>query len=412
MDFVNPPLLAQDTPYNKTASQGKPFNIIDANNDIIFIDLNDIQPSPTPLINHQHQIYPLTPDSTLSHLHLYGFNNIAFQDAHNRSIQPRHHQVVLNKILAQKNPLQVFLAIDAFELDPILLTYLFNANHHHDLLLDDSSNYGSLLMIQLIEQGYPEEAASLALRFPLGRSNGIDTWLVARLVEMNKLDVVHELIGDNKNLGRSVLHLIDRRMAAQLRNWVKEGLIELDQLDPFHAVQWMKEDAQAKSISSALGTSGCPSIDVHCATTLIEFAALVDSTTNLCLKFEFDYTMKTLQSLKFVTDLCTVIFLLQRQEQQSESSKALASSPPESIVAMFGDPTPTHYSEYQLTRSWKFFSVIRQILKNDMALQRLVIWFGIRTLRDSKTTCILASKLGLRAHLDKCLEQVKIPEHT
>ncbi|KAG9063650.1 hypothetical protein KI688_003761 [Linnemannia hyalina] len=401
LDFADSPLLAQDTPHSKAAVQGKPFNIMDANNDIIFFNLNDIQPSPIPPTNHQNHIYPPSSDNALSHRHLYWLKNIASQEAHNYSIQPRHHQEALNEILAQKNPLQIFLAINAFELGPILLTHLFNANHHHDLLLDaNNSNYGSLLMIQLIEQGYPEEAASLALRFPLCRSNGIDTKLVARLVETNKLGLIHELIGDNKDLGRSALHSIDRRMAAQIWNWAEEGIIELDQLDPFYAVQCMKEGAaQAKVIIS----------DVDCAATLIQLAGLTECTTNLSVKFGLDNTMIALQSLKFVTDLCTVISLLQQQEQQSDSLKTLASSPPEPISIMVDDPSsPSRYSKYQLTCSWKFFPAIMQILKNDVALQRLVIWYGVRTLRDSKTTCFLASKLGQRVHLDRCLEQVKV----
>lgn len=412
LDFTKSHLLAQGTPHNKAAVQGKPLNIMDANNDIIFIDLNDIQPLPTPPTNYLHHIYPLSPDNTLSRRHLYGLKNIASQETHNRSIQPRHHQEVLNEILAQKNPLQIFLAINAFELDPILLTHLFSANHHHYLLLDDNnSNYGSLLMIQLIEQGYPEEAASLALRFPLSRSKSIDTRLVARLVETNKLDLIHELIGDNKDLGRSALHSIDRRMASQIWNWVEERIIKLDQLDPFHAVQCIKEGTQAKAIRSALRTSACPTIDVHCVATLIQLAGLVERTTILNVKFEFDNTMKTLQSLQFVTDLCTVISLLQLHEQQSDSSRTLASSPLEPILTTVDDPPPTRCSEYQLTCSWKFFPAVMQILQNDVALQQLVIWYGVRTLRDSKTTCFLASKLGQRAYLARCLEQVKVHNH-
>ncbi|KAF9547875.1 hypothetical protein EC957_007602 [Mortierella hygrophila] len=400
LGFADSPLLAQDTPQNKTAVQGKPFNIMDANNDIIFFNLNDIQPFPIPPTNHQHHIYPPSSGNALSHRHLYWLKNIASQEAHSRFIQPRHHQEVLNEILAQKNPLQIFLAIDAFELDPILLTHLFNANHHHDLLLDDNnSNYGSLLMIQLIEQGYPEEAASLALRFPLCRSNGIDKKLVARLIETNKLGLIHELIGDNKDLGRSTLHSIDRRMAAQIWNWVEEGIIELDQLDPFYAVQCMNEGAQAKVIRS----------DDDCAATLIQLVGLTESTTNLSVKFGLDNTMKALQSLKFVTDLCTVISFLRQQEQQADSLKTLASSPPEPISTMVDGPSSSsRCSEYQLTRSWKFFPAIMQILKNDVTMQRLVIWYGVRTLRDSKTTCFLASKLGQRVYLDRCFEQVKV----
>ncbi|KAF9145061.1 hypothetical protein BGX30_010460 [Mortierella sp. GBA39] len=400
LDFADSPPLAQDTPHSKAAVQDKPFNIMDANNDIIFFNLNDIQPSPIPPTNHQHHVYLPSSDNAHSHRNLYWLKNIASQVAHNHSIQPRHHQEVLNKILAQKNPLQIFLAINAFELDPILHIHVFNTNHHHDPLLDDdNSNYGSLLMIQLIEQGYPEEAASLALRFPLCRSNGIDTKLVARLVETNKLGLIHELIGDNKDLGRSALHSIDRRMAAQIWNWAEEGIIKLGQLNPFYAVQCMKEGAQANVIRS----------DVDCAATLIQLAGLTESTTNLSVKFELDNTMKTLQSLKFVTDLCTVISLLQQQEQQSDSLKTLASSPPEPISTMVDDPSsPSRYSEYQLTCSWKFFPAIMQILKNDVALQRLVIWYGVRTLCDSKTTCFLASKLGQRVYLDRCFEQVKV----
>ncbi|KAG0067847.1 hypothetical protein BGZ90_000818 [Linnemannia elongata] len=404
LDFADSPLLAQDTPHNREAVQGKPYNILDSNNDIIC----DIQPFPTLPTNHQLHIYLPSLDNTLSHRQLYGLKDITSQEAHNHSIQPRHHQEVLNKILAQKNPLQIFLAINAFELDPILLTHLFNANHHHDLLLDeDNSNYGSFLMIQLIEQGYPEEAASLARRFPLGRNNGIDTKLVARLCETNNLDLVHELIDDNKDLGRSALHSIDRRMAAQIWNWVEEEIIKLDQLDPFHAVQCMKEGARAKAIKSALRTSACHRPDNDCAATLIQLARLTESATNLSVKFELDNTMKTLQSLKFITNLCTVISLLQQQEQQPDSSKTLVSNPPEPISKMVDDPSSTRYADYQLTHSWRFFPAIMQILKNDVALQRPVIWYSLRILRDPMTTSFLASKLGQGAYLDRCLDRVK-----
>lgn len=74
---------------------------------------------------------------------------------------------------------------------------------------------------------------------------------------------------------------------------------------------------------------------------------------------------------------------------------------------MVDDPSSTHYADYQLTHSWRFFPAIMQILKNDVALQRLVIWYNLRILRDPKTTSFLASKLGQGASLDRCLERVK-----
>lgn len=219
------------------------------------------------------------------------------------------------------------------------------------------------------------------------------------------VDLVHELISVNRDFCRLALHSIDRRMVAQIWNWVKEGIIELDQLDLFHAVQCMKEGAQAKAIRSALGTSICSTSGVDCTATLVQLAGVIESTMNLSVKFELDNTMKFLQSLKFVTDPCTVIsLLLQQQEKQPNSSETLASSPLEPISTMVDDLSPARYLEYQLTRYWKFFLAIIQTHKIDVAMQRLVIWYGVRTLRDSKITCFLASKLGQRAHLD-CLSE-------
>lgn len=227
---------------------------MDSNGDKVVVDLNDIQPSLITVTNHQHHdpVLKATSTNTSTHIHIpppsylnsVNFNHhfseqyvITSQGIHNLSIQPHYHQEVLNAILARRSALQFFLAIDAFELGPILLTHLFNTSHHDGELLYDNSNYGSLLIIQLIDQGYIEEAASLALRYPIGRTNGIDTKLAAGLVEMNKTDLVYEFVSDKKTLCRSVLHLIDRRMAAQIRSWVEEEITELDQLDHFHTVQ-------------------------------------------------------------------------------------------------------------------------------------------------------------------------------
>ncbi|KAF8948960.1 hypothetical protein BGZ47_000635 [Haplosporangium gracile] len=187
LDFANYPSIAQNTSRNKSAVQGKPFNIMDANNDIIFDDLIDLidlidltafQSTPTtrPTNHHQHDptltslstktkghlniSLPSPIINTTSHRHLYEQQSIASQETHNRTIQPHHHQE--------------------------------------------------------IEQGYIEEAASLAIRLPISRGTGIDTKLVATLVEKNKLDMIHELIGDNKDICRTLLHLVDRRLAVQI----------------------------------------------------------------------------------------------------------------------------------------------------------------------------------------------------
>ncbi|KAF9156258.1 hypothetical protein BG015_006476 [Linnemannia schmuckeri] len=433
LDFADYPNIAQSTSRNKAAVQGKPFNIMDADNDIIFtdfidlIDLNDFQPTPTtPLtIHHQHDPtlasrstktkghlnipLPLPIIDTVNHHHLYRQRFTAPQETYNRTIQSHHHQEVLDKTLAYKSAFQIFLAIEAFELEPILLTHLFDtSNHHHDLLLDETNfNYGSLLLIQLIEQGYIEEAGSLALRLPINRGTSIDTNLVAILVEKNKLDMIHELIGDNKDLCRSVLHLIDRQLTVQIWNWIEYGLVELDQLDHFHAIQCMREGPLAKPSHATLGTIKDPLSDVYSAATSMKLIGLVETAAILSRKFELNKTMKTLQSLKFVTDLCIVISLLQQQDQQPISSKTSVPCPLEPIPTMIDDQPPS-LSEYQLSRSWKFFPTVILILKNNVVLQRLVIWYGVKSLRDSSTASFLASKLGQRAYLKRCLEQVQV----
>jgi hypothetical protein len=417
LDFADSP-IAHTTPHNKAAVQDKAFNIMDSNHDMVFIDLDDIQPSPTAETNrtlkaastnistHVHIPPPSPFDSVNFNRHFPEQYAITSEETHNRSIQPHHHQEVLNAILAHKSVLQIFLAIDAFELDPILLTYLFNTSHHDDKLLNENATYGSLVIIQLIDQGYIEEAAFLALRYPIGRSTDIDTKLAAGLVEMYKSDLLHEFVSDNKNLCRSVLHSINRRMTAQIWSWVKEEIIELDQLDHFHAVQCGRENTLAKASKTTRTTSACAISDFGSIDTLIQLAGLVETATRLGVKFELDNTMKTLQSLKLVTDLCTAITLLQ-QDQLPTLSETSAPSPSECAPStMFQDASPTRSSEYQLTRPWKFIPVVVRILKNNVALQRLVIWYGIRIVRGLGTITFLASKLGQRAYLNRCLEQV------
>ncbi|KAG0297894.1 hypothetical protein BGZ96_004247 [Linnemannia gamsii] len=378
LNFADSP-VAQTTPHNKAAVQGKPFNIRDFNDDMVLIDLNDIQSSPTTVTNHQHRDSTLkaTGTNTSTHIHIpppsffnivnlnHHFpkqNVITSQGTHTHSIQPHHHQEVLDAILAHKSALQIFLAIDAFELDPILLTHF--------------------------------------------RSNGIDTKLAAGLVETNKSDLVHGFVGDKKNLCRSVVYSIDRRMAAQIWTWVEEEIIELDQLNHFHALQCGRGNTLAKASKTSPKTSAYSTSEYESIATLNQLAGLVGTAANLGVKFELDNTMETLQSLKLVRDLCTAISLLQ-EDQQPTPSGTCATSPSECTPStVFNDPSPTRSSEYQLTRSWKFIPVVLQILKNNVALQRLVIWYGVRILRGLGITTFLASKLGQRAYLDRCLEQV------
>lgn len=161
-----------------------------------------------------------------------------------------------------------------------------------------------------------------------------------------------------------------------------------------------------KASKTALTTSACSTSDYESIATLNQLAALVETATNLGVKFEFDNTMKTLQSLKLVTNLCTAISLLQQDQPPTPSETSAPSLSKCTPLTMSEGAFRTRFSEYQLTCSWKFISVVLQILKNNVGLQRLVIWYSVKILRGLGIATFLAFKLGQGEYLDRCLEQV------
>ncbi|KAF9128025.1 hypothetical protein BGW39_005431 [Mortierella sp. 14UC] len=438
--LVNTRLVIHDTPYNNAAVHEAPCKSTDTDNDIVFINLSDLQPSPAVATNHRLnstlvapslkirarvKAYSASPPPPIDPLNRHFLEqHILYTQKVNRQIQPRHHQELLNAILAQQCPLQIFLAIDTFDLEPILLTPLIDTSAH-ELLVDDDSNrnYASLLAIQLIELGYLNEATALLLRCSSGRSHPIDVKLLAGLVAQNKHELIHTVIGDNKNLCRSALHSIDRRMAAHIWTWVSDGIIDSIQLDHFHVLQCMRANILAT-------TATFTNLDPDSPTAFSALDELVATAIKLAVKFELDNTMKTLQSLKFLSDFRTVASLLPQQQHRHQPLPSPPETPPRSSppassyyppgpnptaeTTANDDPSPFSSlagSEYHLTRRWRFLPFVLEILNGNSALQRLVIWYGVRNYPDSSLNSpigYLASKLGLRPYFDQCLQNVKV----
>ncbi|KAG0379065.1 hypothetical protein BGX24_001869 [Mortierella sp. AD032] len=423
-----------DIPHDNAIINGGPFKAADTNSNIACIDIIEFQPSP-PTTNSNHlgsasiapipkttaptNTYPTFPPLSIDPLDRHFIEqHILYSQKVNREIQPRHQQELLNAILAQEHPLQIFLAIDTFDLEPILLTPLFDISAH-ELLVDEGSNpnYASLLAIQLIEHGYSDEATSLLLRCPSGRSNPIDVKLLTGLVAQNKLKLLFTVIGDNKDFCRSALHAIEQRVAAQIWTWVKDGIIEAAQLDHFHVVQCMNT---ASTLASTATFNKI--VDADSSTAFSTILELAETATNLSVEFGLDNTMKTLQSVRFIMDLCTVCSLLPLQHNQplrsppttpsepSVSSFSYFQLKPRPTTAAIGEDLslpPLCGTDYHLMRPWRYLPAVLPILRGNGALQRLVIWYGVRnqlSAGTSSATGYLAYKLGLLPFFNRCLQ--------
>lgn len=359
------------------------------------------------------------------------------------SITQTHRQMLLDAILEGKSALQVFLAIDIFELRDSLsilppIRGIKNNNtslgieyekaetirngdqntNGNEQQRDSGADYGSLLTINLIQRGYLHAAIQMTSRLrnlqhhrhlilqqngdketkeeenEKGKENMTMTsaqqLLARRLLDMGHPDLIHLFVNSDRELCRTVLQMIDSRFAGQIWAWIQGEVIDSSLLDPFLVVQCRIHASSSTPASPLTAPSEIYPLQMLCG--------MLEVANSLWMSFGLENTMKRCRSIQLIQEYCTVLSLLltnnrmhwhctpHRQAHYKQKRNAIHA--PENALNL----TP-----------WMFIPSVLPILKQNPALQRLVVWtFAIH--EDGVATAeFLASAFKLRAFFVQCV---------
>lgn len=360
-------------------------------------------------------------------------------------ITQTHRQMLLDAILERKSALQVFLVIDTFGLIDSLsilppMRGIKNNNtsfgieyenfeskgnddqntNGNEQQKDNGADYGSLLIINLTQRGYFHAAVQTASRLrdlqhhrhlnhqqnedrkknegenEKGKDNVILTsaqeLLANRLLDKGHPDLIHLFVDSDRDLCRRVLQMIDSRFASQIWAWIEGKVVDSSLLDPFLVVQ-----CRVQASSSAPASSLTAPSETYPLQTLF---GMLEIANRLWMSFGFENTMKRFGSIQLIQQYCTVLSLL-----LTNSHNPYNHSYRQTPYKQKGHAT--HASENALNLTpWIFIPSVLPILKQNPALQRLVVWtFAMR--EDGVATAeFLASAFKLRAFFAQCVEHI------
>ncbi|KAG0074650.1 hypothetical protein BGZ90_010593 [Linnemannia elongata] len=355
-------------------------------------------------------------------------------------ITQTHRQMLLDSILEGRSALQVFLAIDTFGLSdslsivpPIRGTKNNNASFDIEYekvesngIGDQNTNgveqksgadYGSLLIVNLIHHGYLHAAIHMTIRLRdfqhhhhlnqqqngnRDHKEGQDEkekynvtltsahqLLASQLLDKGHLDLIHLFVNNDRELCRTVLQMIDSRFAGQIWAWIEGEVVDSSQLDPFLVVQCR---GQASLSPPALSPTALSAIYP-----LQMLFGMLEVVNSLWMSFGLENTMKRFGSIQLIQEYCTALSLLLTNSCNLHNhTQCQTHYKPERHA------THASENEFNLTR-WIFIPSVLPILKQNPALQRLVVWACAMREDGVATAEFLASAFRLRAFFTQCV---------
>ncbi|KAF9136694.1 hypothetical protein BG015_003051, partial [Linnemannia schmuckeri] len=360
-----------------------------------------------------------------------------------RPVTQTHRQMLLDAILEGRNTLQVFLAIDTFELsDSLSILPPKNDIDHNSINTGNGdgpnrhcdqntsgkeneqqssdsygSDYGSLLTINLIQRGHLHAATQLLSRLQHNRHQlliheqhrkenqvrdhdnkgvtsvtSLQQLLANRLLDKGHPDLIHLFVNTDRELCRTILQMIDYRFAGQIWTWIKGEVLDSSLLDPFLVVQCR---AQTSSSSPASSSTTEAALLANCPLPVL--LDMLETANSLGMSFGLENTMKSFRSIQFIQEYCTVLFLLLTNNRNPSYC-----SYHQNYHKQKSHATTTQENALSLT-PWMFLPSVLPILKGNPALQRLVVWTFAAREDGIATAEFLASTLGLGAFFAQCV---------
>ncbi|KAG9321472.1 hypothetical protein KVV02_007271, partial [Mortierella alpina] len=295
-------------------------------------------------------------------------------------IQQRHREMLLKEIAARRNPLQVFVALDVFEMRPFLMRPLDGGQRTSD-------TYGSTLVHHLLGIDRLYESAVVASQFLCVRSAALDLELLSRLLTIpnehqDKAKLVHEFVGDHLDTCRAVLQEIDLRLTMRLAQWSKED-IEGDHRLVLGVSEMFK--------SSLPGAGPSNEFMMQALSTSRACVRLVEIAMSLVLRFQLEDSQHHYSGIVFFSRYCTVTTLLAYQSSSLEYQHLQLFLPTNSSCTEH----TKRLTEYALPLPWVLLPVILSTIKGDRMLQMLTIQHCAVERKDLTTANFIATKLGL-----------------
>ncbi|KAF9932320.1 Exonuclease mut-7 [Linnemannia zychae] len=297
-------------------------------------------------------------------------------------IQPHHRQKLKDELLSGKNALQVFVALDVFDMYRTLRQSIPPTQDGHE------TTYGALLAHQLLSKDRHRECIALLAK-DIGPSVEIEQALLSRLLELGEEETIYMYIENDLGRCHRVLSHINHQLSFQFYYW---GLVtpEMRESDP-------PEYADVSPI---------PGIGRARVQT-----KLVETAMALILYFDLEEDQQLYKFLDMFVRFCTVSTLL---NQSSPSVKSLSSNDisqgPEKLQSgtalaaqIDGSAVSGKGKEYLLTTAWKYVPLVLEMTRGSETLQRMTIQHCIER-RDLIMAKFLASKLDI---MEYYLETVK-----
>ncbi|KAF9957899.1 hypothetical protein BGZ72_001183, partial [Mortierella alpina] len=294
-------------------------------------------------------------------------------------IQQRHREMLLKEIAARKNPLEVFVALDVFEMSPCLMQPL-------DAEQRTSGTYGSTLVHQLMAMDRWYEAAVVVSRFFSVRNATLDLELLLRLLALpderkDKAVLVHEFVGEHVDACRAVLQEIDQRLSMRLAQWNKH----VTEGDHYPKIEFLPGTRSSNELLQTLSTP-------HACVKLVEIAM------SLTMRFQLEESQHQYAGIVFFSRYCTAKSLLEHQSFNLEYRYLQ----PFSSITTSGTERNKCPTEYALQRPWVLLPVILSTVKGDRMLEMLTIHYCLVERNDPATANFIATKLGHSEYYQHC----------
>ncbi|KAH7039184.1 hypothetical protein BKA57DRAFT_509145 [Linnemannia elongata] len=213
--------------------------------------------------------------------------------------------------------------------------------------------------------------------------------LASQLLDKGHSDLIHLFVNNDRELCRTVLQMIDSRFAGQIWAWIEGEVVDSSQLDPFLVVQCR---GQASLSPPALSPTALSAIYP-----LQMLFGMLEVANSLWMSFSLENTMKTFGSIQLIQEYCTVLSLL-----LTNSCNLHNHSQCQTHYKQERHATHASENEFNLTR-WIFIPSVLPILKQNPALQRLVVWTCAMREDGVATAEFLASAFRLRAFFTQCV---------
>ncbi|KAF8933879.1 hypothetical protein BGZ58_006067 [Dissophora ornata] len=325
--------------------------------------------------------------------------------------------MLLNEIINHKSTLQVYAALEVFEMRSLLMRPIPNPIRHWGqptsvntftrastnttIRANNGDTWGSVLVRDLLQIDRIVESVMTVSRFFNERDYALDQELLPRLLDLRSLSLVHEFVGNFEDICLMVLERIEYRLMKQLEQWVEAGYIEQQYDSRVDHTAGLSKNTMVLHSPSLFGP-----IDSQAAIALTvvepEFrVSLAEIATSLLHRFDVDpkESQIALPAVTLFTQYSMIVDLLQQ---------SLRTRPSVKHWVIHQQLQRAKNDECGLHSAWKFLPVVMDMVKKNSRLQKMTIRHCVLKQSDSyrQVAVYFAQKLALKEYYDKCIQAI------